>query len=128
VTEVHCTYDPETRSGFAPDGRKVDATIHWLSEAHAVPARVRLYDRLFDVPDPMAAGDRYLDHVNPKSLEVLEACRVEPSLKSASPGSRCQFERIGYFFADPVDSAAGAPVFNRTVTLRDSWARVAGKK
>ena len=128
VTEVHCTYDPETRSGFAPDGRKVDATIHWLSAAHAVPARVRLYDRLFDVPDPMAAGDRYLEHVNPKSLEVLEACRVEPSLKSASPGSRYQFERIGYFFADPVDSAAVAPVFNRTVTLRDSWARVAGKK
>jgi glutaminyl-tRNA synthetase len=128
VTEVHCTYDPETRSGFAPDGRKVDATIHWLSAAHAVPARVRLYDRLFDVPDPMSAGDGYVDHVNPKSLEVLEACRVEPSLKSASPGNSYQFERIGYFFVDPIDSADGAPVFNRTVTLRDSWARVAGKK
>ena len=128
VVEIHCTYDPETRSGFAPDGRKVDATIHWVSAEHALATEVRLYDRLFDVSDPMSAGDRYLEHVNPKSLEILDTCRVEPSLKSAPPESRYQFERIGYFYTDPVDSAAGKPVFNRTVTLRDSWAKVAGRK
>ena len=128
VTEVHCTYDPETRSGFAPDGRKVDATIHWVSEPHSVPAEVRLYDRLFNVPDPMQSGDDYMVHLNPKSLETLVSCRVEPSLAGAAPGDRFQFERLGYFYVDPGDSKSGALVFNRTVTLRDSWARIAQKR
>jgi len=128
VVEVHCTYDPETRSGFAPDGRKVDATLHWISARHGIPARVRLYDRLFNVPDPMQSGDDYLRHLNPGSLETLEDCLVEPSLTGAVAGDRFQFERLGYFCVDTVDSAAGAPVFNRTVTLRDSWAKIAEKK
>jgi glutaminyl-tRNA synthetase len=127
VTEVHCTYDPETRSGFAPDGRKVDATIHWVSAAHAVTAEVRLYDRLFRVPNPMEGGSDYLDFLNPNSLEVLKSCRVEPSLSGAAPGSRLQFERVGYFFVDPVDSTGQALVFNRTATLRDSWAKISDK-
>jgi glutaminyl-tRNA synthetase len=123
ITEIHCTYDPETRSGFAPDGRKVDATIHWISTAHSLPAEVRLYDRLFRVANPMEGGSDYTKHLNPNSLEVLMSCRVEPSLRSASPGSRFQFERIGYFCTDPVDSSEKALVFNRTATLRDSWAK-----
>jgi glutaminyl-tRNA synthetase len=127
VVEVQCTYDPETRSGFAPDGRKVDATIHWVSAAHSIPAEVRLYDRLFRVPNPMEEGSDFLQHLNPKSLEVLKSCLVEPSLGSAAPGSRFQFERVGYFCADPVDSSQKALVFNRTATLRDSWAKVAEK-
>ena len=127
ITEVHCTYDPETRSGFAPDGRKVDATIHWVSTAHSVPAEVRLYDRLFRVANPMEGGSDYTRHLNPNSLEVLTSCPVEPSLRSAAPGSRFQFERIGYFCTDPVDSSEKALVFNRTVTLRDSKAKIAGK-
>jgi glutaminyl-tRNA synthetase len=124
VTEVHCTYDPETRSGFAPDGRKVDATIHWVSEAHSLPAEVRLYDRLFRVANPLAEEGDFTEHLNPQSLDILKSCRVESSLASAAPGSRFQFERTGYFCADPVDSTGKALVFNRTVTLRDSWARV----
>lgn len=127
ITEVRCTYDPETRSGFAPDGRKVDATLHWVSASHSLPAEVRLYDRLFNVPDPMQSGDDYMVHMNPQSLEVLSSCRVEPSLVDAAPGSRFQFERLGYFCVDAVDSARGALVFNRMVTLRDSWAKVAPK-
>ncbi len=127
VTELHCTYDPETRSGFAPDGRKVDATIHWVSADHSFPAEVRLYDRLFKVANPMEAGDQFLKNLNPGSLEVLKECRVEPSLGKAAPGSRYQFERTGYFCADPVDSTPGSLVFNRTATLRDSWAKVAEK-
>ena len=113
VTEVHCTYDPETRSGFAPDGRKVDATIHWVSAFHSVQAEVRLYDRLFNVPDPMQSGDDYMVHMNPKSLETLVSCRVEPSLASSAPGNRFQFERLGYFCVDQGDSKPGALVFNR---------------
>lgn len=130
VVEVHCTYDPETRSGFAPDGRKVDATIHWVSAAHGVPAEVRLYDRLFSVPNPMERGTDFAEYLNPKSLEVLRSCRVEPSLKNALPGSLFQFERVGYFCVDPVDSSNEGLVFNRTVTLRDTWAKVSerGKK
>jgi glutaminyl-tRNA synthetase len=124
VTEVHCTYDPGTRSGFAPDGRKVDATIHWVSEAHSLPAEVRLYDRLFRVANPLAEEGDFTEHLNPQSLDILKSCRVESSLASAAPGSRFQFERTGYFCADPVDSTGKALVFNRTVTLRDSWARV----
>jgi len=127
VAEVHCTYDPETRSGFAPDGRKVDATIHWVSAAHSLTAEVRLYDRLFSVADPLAEGSDFTEHLNPKSLEILKSCKVEPSLASATPGSRFQFERSGYFCVDSVDSSDKAPVFNRTVTLRDSWAKISGK-
>ena len=124
VTEIHCTYDPETRSGFAPDGRKVDATIHWVSEAHSLPAEVRLYDRLFRVPNPLGESGDFAEYLNPKSLEILNSCRVEPSLQGAAPGGRYQFERVGYFCVDPLDSSGKALVFNRTVTLRDSWARI----
>jgi glutaminyl-tRNA synthetase len=128
VTEVHCTYDPETRSGFAPDGRKVDATIHWVSARHALPAEARLYDRLFQVPNPLAESPDYMEHLNLKSLEIIRECRVEPSLANAEPGSRFQFERIGYFCVDPVDSSGKALVFNRTATLRDSWAKISEKE
>jgi len=127
VTEVHCTYDPETRSGFAPDGRKVDATIHWVSAAHALPAEVRLYDRLFRVANPLENGSDLTEHLNPQSLEMLTSCRLEPSLAASAPGSRFQFERLGYFCADTVDSTAQTLVFNRTVTLRDAWAKISGK-
>jgi glutaminyl-tRNA synthetase len=124
VIEVHCTYDPETRSGFSPDGRKVEATIHWVSEAHSVPAEVRLYDRLFRVANPLGEGSDFMEYLNSKSLEILKSCRVEPSLAGAAPGNRFQFERVGYFCVDPVDTSGEALVFNRTVTLRDSWARI----
>jgi glutaminyl-tRNA synthetase len=128
VVELHCTYDPETRSGFAPDGRKVDATIHWVSAAHSLPAEVRLYDRLFHVANPlMKEGSDLTAALNPKSLEILDSCRVEPSLSAAAPGSRFQFERVGYFCMDSVASSDKGPVFNRTVTLRDSWAKIAEK-
>ena len=127
VAEVHCTYDPETRSGFAPDGRKVDATIHWVSADQSLPAEVRLYDRLFKIANPMEGGDDFLKFLNSKSLEALKDCRVEPSLAKAAPGSGYQFERTGYFCADLVDSAPGNLVFNRTATLRDSWAKAAEK-
>jgi len=127
VVEVHCTYDPETRSGFAPDGRKVDATIHWVSTAHAVPAEVRLYDRLFLVPDALSEEVDFTAYLNPKSLETLKSCRLEPSLAAAAPGARFQFERLGYFCVDSGDSSEKAPVFNRTVTLRDAWARISEK-
>ena len=128
VIEVHCTYDPETRSGFAPDGRKVDATIHWVSAIHVVPAEVRLYDRLFQVADPMGKGEDFTKYLNPGSLEILRSCRVEPSLSGATPGSRFQFERLGYFCVDPVDSSDKALVFNRTVTLRDSWTKISSQE
>jgi glutaminyl-tRNA synthetase len=127
VVEIHCAYDPETRSGFAPDGRKVDATIHWVSAGHSLPAEVRLYDRLFRVPNPLAEGSDYMEHLNPKSLEVIRECQGEPSLANAGPGSRFQFERIGYFCVDSVDSSGKALVFNRTATLRDSWAKISEK-
>jgi glutaminyl-tRNA synthetase len=128
VVEVHCTYDPETRSGFAPDGRKVDATIHWISAAHSLPAEVRLYDRLFSVANPMEGSSDFTKYLNPKSLETLKSCQVEPSLAEASPGSQFQFERLGYFCVDPVDASDKALVFNRTVTLRDTWARISEKE
>ncbi len=127
VVEVHCTYDPETRSGFAPDGRRVDATIHWVSAAHAVPAEVRLYDRLFLVPNALSEEGDFTTYLNPKSLETLKSCRLEPSLAAAAPGERFQFERLGYFCVDSGDSSEKAPVFNRTATLRDAWARITEK-
>jgi glutaminyl-tRNA synthetase len=127
VVELHCTYDPDTRSGFAPDGRKVGATIHWVSAAHSIPAEVRLYDRLFRVPDALAAEGDFMEQLNPKSREILKSCRLEPSLANSEPGSRFQFERSGYFCVDTVDSSREALVFNRTVTLRDAWAKIAGK-
>jgi len=125
VTEIHCTYDPETRGGNAPDGRKVKSTIHWVSAAHAVEAEVRLYDHLFTREDPnvTTGGADFSSNLNPKSLEVLTHCKLEPSLGSAEVGNRYQFERLGYFCADS-DSAPGKPVFNRTVALRDSWAKI----
>jgi glutaminyl-tRNA synthetase len=127
AVEVHCTYDPGTRSGFAPDGRKVEGTLHWVPMAHSVPAEVRLYDRLFRVANPMEEGSDFTKNLNPDSLEVLKSCRAEPSLGRTAPGSRFQFERIGYFCADPFDSSSNALVFNRTATLRDSWAKVSEK-
>jgi glutaminyl-tRNA synthetase len=129
ITEVHCTYDPATRGGDAPDGRKIKGTIHWVSAAHAVPARVRLYDALFlkRDPDDVEEGHDYKEYMNPASLEVIENAYCEPSLKDAPAGSRFQFERLGYFYADPKDSRPGAPVFNRTVTLKDTWAKIEQK-
>ncbi len=125
VVELRCTYDPATRGGDAPDGRKVKATLHWVSAAHAVEAEVRLYDRLFSKEDPYDApeGQDFTANVNPDSLTQI-AAQVEPSLLEAAPGTRYQFERQGYFCVDP-DSTAGKPVFNRTVTLRDTWAKIA---
>jgi glutaminyl-tRNA synthetase len=127
VTELRCTYDPATRGGDAPDGRKVKATLHWVAAPTAVPAEVRLYDHLFLKPDPddVEKGKSYLDNLNPDALKVVNAF-VEPSLANAVPGARYQFERLGYFCVDP-DSTPGKPVFNRTVTLRDTWAKIAGK-
>jgi glutaminyl-tRNA synthetase len=128
ITEVHCTYDPETRSGNAPDGRKVKATIHWVSADHAVDAEVRLYENLFLKEDPNAVevGKAFLDNLNPNSLEVLPICKLEPSLAKAEAGDRFQFERLGYFCVDP-DTTAELLVFNRTVQLRDTWARIEGR-
>jgi len=125
VGELRCTYDPATRGGNAPDGRKVKGTIHWVSAAHALDAEVRLYDHLFTKPNPdeVPEGGSYLDNLNPKSLEILPGCKLEPSLAKAPTGSRYQFERLGYFCVDK-DSPAKSPVFNRAVTLRDSWAKI----
>ena len=126
ITEIHCTYDPETRSGGPAAGRKVKATIHWVSAEHAVKAEVRLYDHFFTKPDPdnVEDGAAFTDYLNPHSLEVLTDCTVEPSLTHVEAGSRFQFERQGYFCVDTVDSSPGRPVFNRTVTLRDTWAKI----
>ncbi|MBW2117594.1 MAG: glutamine--tRNA ligase/YqeY domain fusion protein [Deltaproteobacteria bacterium] len=126
VVELHCTYDPATRGGDSPDGRKVKATLHWVSAGHSIEAEVRLYDHLFSVPDPgdIKDGADFKSHLNPNSLTTLTSCRVEPGLAGATPGRRYQFERLGYFCVDPVDSSGDALVFNRTVTLRDTWARI----
>ena len=127
VVEVHCTYDPETKGGDAPDGRRVKGTLHWVSAAHSLEAEVRLYDRLFDNPNPDSGKDGdFIQHLNPHSLDVVLA-RAEQSLKEAGPGQHYQFERTGYFFTDPVDHTAEKPVFNRIVPLRDSWAKIAAK-
>ncbi|NJB68356.1 glutaminyl-tRNA synthetase [Desulfobaculum xiamenense] len=129
ITEIHCTYDPETRGGWSKDGRKVKGTLHWVSARHALPVEVRLYDHLFSKTDPMDVEDdgTFLDNLNPDSLTVLTDCRVEPSLADMKPGTVCQFERKGYFCADVKDSRPGHPVFNRTASLRDSWAKIQQK-
>jgi glutaminyl-tRNA synthetase len=125
VVEVRCTYDPATRGGDAPDGRRVKSTLHWVSAGHALEAEVRLYEHLFNKENPMDVeeGADIKDYINPNSLEVLKSCRVEPVLADAAPGSRYQFERLGYFCVDP-DSSPGKPVFNRIVSLRDTWANI----
>jgi glutaminyl-tRNA synthetase len=124
ISEIHCTYDPETRGGTSPDGRKVKGTIHWVSAAHALEAEVRLYDHLFLDTDPAAEDKELAELLNPDSLKVLSGCRLEPSLAGAEPGFTYQFERLGYFCVDAKHSRQDHPVFNRTVTLRDTWARV----
>jgi glutaminyl-tRNA synthetase len=126
VVELRCTYDPATRGGSAPDGRTVKGTIHWVSAAHALPCEVRLYDRLFTVPDPDTREADFREFLNPESLVVVRDARVEPGVRGDAPGSRYQFERLGYFCSDVVDSRPDALVFNRTVTLRDTWAKSAG--
>jgi glutaminyl-tRNA synthetase len=125
VVEVYCRYDPATRGGNTPDGRKIKGTIHWVSAEHALDTEVRLYDYLFKVPDPdeFPEGGSYRDNLNPESLITLAGCKLEPGLASAAPGAAFQFERLGYFCADSGDSAPGRPVFNRTVALKDSWAK-----
>ncbi len=126
VTVVHATYDPETRGGDSPDGRKIKATLHWVSAAHAFEAEVRDYDHLFNVPNPMKGKDKskFLERLNPDSLTIRPSCKLEPSLASAEPGQRFQFERLGYYCVDTKHSKPGAPVFNRAVALRDSWAKI----
>ena len=127
MVELRCTYDPATRGGDSPpDGRKVKATLHWVSAAHAVDVQVRLYDKLLNRADPSEEkdGSTFKDFIDPNSLQVIEAAKLEPSLAGAPVGSRYQFERLGYFCVDP-DSTPDKTVFNRTVTLRDTWAKVA---
>jgi glutaminyl-tRNA synthetase len=123
ITELRCTYDPETRGGNAPDGRKVKATIHWVSAEHAVPAEVRLYDRLFTVENPAGQADDFKNYLNPHSLDTVTGY-LEPELAKLGPGGICQFERLGYFCVDTVDSTPQRPVFNRTVTLKDEWEKI----
>jgi glutaminyl-tRNA synthetase len=126
VIELHCTYDPATRGGDSPDGRKVKGTLHWVSAKHAITAQVRLYDHLFikENPNEHEEGQDFTDFINPKSLEVLNDCKLEPSLAGAAPASRYQFERLGYFCVDSKDASPTTPVFNRTVSLRDTWAKI----
>jgi glutaminyl-tRNA synthetase len=125
IVELHCTYDPATRGGDAPDGRRVKATLHWVSAQHAIDAEVRLYDHLFTKENPLEVeeGEDWLDTLNPDSLQILTGCKLEPSLATAKPGERFQFERKGYFCVDS-DSTPEKPVYNRTVTLRDTWAKI----
>ncbi len=126
IIELRCTYDPETRGGDAPDGRKVKGTLHWVSAKHAIPAEVRLYNHLFvkENPNDTEEGKEFTDYLNPASLEILTECKLEPGLAKAAPGTRFQFERLGYFCVDSKDSSNDAPIFNRTVTLRDTWAKI----
>lgn len=130
IIELHCTYDPETMGGSAPDGRKVKGTLHWVSAAHAVDAEVRLYDHLFTVPNPGddSEGNDYTSYLNPNSIEVLKSCKVEPSLATEAPGSRFQFLRMGYFCIDTVDTKENHLVFNRIVSLKDTWAKITAKE
>ena len=125
VVALHCTYDPATKGGDAPDGRKVKGTIHWVSAADALDAEVRLYNPLYTRADPGAEGD-FVDDINPDSLEILTDCKLEPSLAEMAADAPVQFERTGYFIPDP-DGTPDAPVYNRTVALRDSWAKAKGK-
>ncbi|HSQ25962.1 MAG TPA: glutamate--tRNA ligase family protein, partial [Anaerolineales bacterium] len=129
ITEVHCTYDPATRGGDAPDGRKVKATIHWVSSRHALKSEIRLYDRLFvnEKPEDTEEGKDFLSNLNPDSLQVLANCYLEPGLANAKPGLRVQFERQGYFCVD-LDSTEDCLVFNRTVPLRDTWAKISAQQ
>jgi glutaminyl-tRNA synthetase len=126
VTALHCTYDPETKGGWSKDGRNVKGTLHWVSAAHAVKAEVRLYDHLFTIENPSDAkeGKDFKSYLSEGSLELLTDCRVEPSLKDAEPGAFYQFLRQGYFCVDPVDTSENRLVFNRTATLRDTWAKI----
>ncbi len=130
ITELHCTYDPKSRGGASPDGRKVKGTLHWVSAAHAIDTEVRLYDYLFGKEDPLVTDGNadFTSNLNPDSLEVLTSCKVEPSLAESKPGDRFQFLRHGYFCVDSVDSKKGKLFFNRTVSLRDSWAKIEKKK
>ena len=122
--ELRCSYDPATKGGYAPDGRKVKSTIHWVSASHAMPAEIRLYDRLFTVDDPVSQkGVDFKEFLNPHSLEILKNAQVEPAIASFQPFDRFQFERLGYFCIDP-DTTKDALVLNRTVELRDSWAKL----
>jgi glutaminyl-tRNA synthetase len=128
VLELHCSYDPATRGGDAPDNRKVKATLNWVSAKHAVKAEVRLYNTLFTRTEPGAESGDFLTDLNPDSLEVLDPCYIEPSITGSAPGSRYQFERMGYFCVDS-DSTGDSLIFNRTVTLKDTWAKIEkGKK
>ncbi|MEM7049684.1 MAG: glutamine--tRNA ligase/YqeY domain fusion protein [Acidobacteriota bacterium] len=127
VIELRCSYDPASRGGTAPDGRKVRGTIHWVSAPHSLPAEIRVYDRLFKVEQPGSGGVDFKQHLNPDSLEIVSAARIEPSLATAAAGDRFQFERHGYFYLEPESSRPGAPVFNRIVPLRDSWAKAKGQ-
>ncbi|HEX9061500.1 MAG TPA: glutamine--tRNA ligase/YqeY domain fusion protein [Clostridia bacterium] len=128
VVEIHCTYDPSTRGGNAPEGKKIKGTIHWASDAHAVDAEVRLYDNLFSVPNPgETEGRDFTEELNPASLEVLKGCKVEPVLAASESDKRYQFLRLGYFWPDPIDSKEGHLVFNRIVALKDTWAKQKGK-
>jgi glutaminyl-tRNA synthetase len=129
ITELHCTYDPQTRGGDAPDGRKVKATLHWVSAEHAVDAEVRLYEHLFkkENPDDTEDGQDFTANINPESLSVLANCKAEPAVAEMKPLDRCQFERLGYFCMDP-DSTAEKLVFNKTVGLRDTWAKIQKQK
>jgi glutaminyl-tRNA synthetase len=127
VVELHCTYNPQTRNGPPSDGRKVEGVIHWVSANHSVPAEVRLYDRLFQIPDPASVEDDVTKYLNPGSLETLTSCYVEANLAHTIPGSRYQFERLGYFCVDSKNSSPDRLVFNRIVSLRDSWGKIAGQ-
>jgi glutaminyl-tRNA synthetase len=129
ITELRCTYDPATRGGNTPDGRKIKSTIHWVSATHAADAEIRLYEHLFtkESPEDVPEGTDYKVNLNPNSLTVVQTAKLEPSLAAAAPGSRYQFERLGYFCVDSKDSRPGAPVFNRTVSLRDTWAKIEKK-
>jgi glutaminyl-tRNA synthetase len=129
IEELRCTYDPETKGGGAPDGRKVKGTIHWVSARHSIPVQVRLYDRLFSVPNPddVSEGGDFTDHLNSNSVVILNESRIEPSVGNDLAGSRYQFERQGYFISDPADSTTQRLVFNRTVALRDTWAKLSAQ-
>jgi glutaminyl-tRNA synthetase len=129
ITEIHCTYDPNTRKGYAPDGRKVKGTLHWVSAPHSIDAEVRRYDRLFIKENPLdlEEGEDFLDYLNPNSLVIYNRCKVEPSLKDSRLGDKFQFERQGYFCVDP-DSSSDHLVFNLTVSLKDTWAKIERKQ